>query len=221
MSEKIPKIFHQIWLNGEMPEEYKKLTKILLSLHPDWEYKLWNSDNRPKLFNEDLYNQMKYWKFKADLIRYEILHQYGGVYLDVDFLFQKNMDCFLDMEFIIVNQKNYNRPPGLNNCIMGFPKNHYVIKYIIFKIQEFMSNFEEKSKKLGEHSALLRFIGPGILYSIYDIEPSFKPIDHNIFCPISSREINTVNINDYSNSYAIHLWNSVYGTDIARKINDT
>lgn len=219
MSEKIPKVFHQIWLNGTMPKEYQELTEILLSLHPGWEYKLWTSENRPKLFNEEIYKTMPFWKFKSDLIRYEVLLREGGVYLDTDFLFQKNMNSFLENEFIVINQKNFRSSPGLNNCLMGFPKDHHVIKYLVMKIPDFMSSsFDADKKSLGNHGALLKNIGPGILYHIKDIEPDFKPIHHQHFCPISSIEIKEANLKQYSNSYAIHLWNARWGTEIARKI---
>ena len=224
MSKKIPKIFHQIWLNGNMPKEYQELTEILLSLHPDWDYKLWTSKNRPRLFNEEIYKNIPFWKFKADLIRYEILLKEGGVYLDVDFLFQKNMDSFLQNEFIVINQKNFKAPPGLNNCLMGFPEEHPVIKYLVMKIPDLMTNsFNEDSKKMGVHGALLKNVGPGILYHIKDIEPNFRAIHHQHFCPISSIEIKEANLSDYAKSHAIHLWNARWGTEIIRKnkINDT
>lgn len=217
MSGKIPKIFHQIWLNGDMPKEYQELTEILLSLHPDWEYKLWTSENRPKLFNESVYKNMPFWKFKSDLIRYEVLLREGGVYLDVDFLFQRNMNAFLEKDFIVINQKNFKASPGLTNCLMGFPKEHYVIKYLVMKIPELMTNsFDNDSKRLGVHGALLKNVGPGILYNIKGIEPNFNPVSHQHFCPISSIEIKEANLSDYSSSYAIHLWNARWGTEIIR-----
>lgn len=214
----IPKVFHQIWLNGNMPKEYQELTELLLSLHPGWEYKLWTNQNKPKLFNEEIYNKMPFEKFKADLIRYEVLLQEGGVYLDVDFLFQRNMNIFLQNEFIVINQKNFRTPPGLANGLMGFPKGHHVIKYLVMKIPCLMQNsYNEDSKKLGIHGALLKNIGPGLLYNIKNIEPNFKPISHQYFCPISSIEIKEANLSKYSNAYAIHLWNSRWGTEIIRK----
>lgn len=218
MSEKIPRIFHQIWLNGDMPKEYQELTELLLSLHPGWEYKLWTSKNKPELFNEEIYKSMPFDKFKADLIRYEVLLNEGGVYLDVDFLFQRNMNSFLQNDFIVINQKNFKAPPGLANGLMGFPAKHFIMKYLVMKIPYLMeSQHKEDCKKLGVHGALLKNIGPGLLYSIKDIEPNFKPISHQHFCPISSIEIKEANLKDYPNAYAIHLWNSRWGTEIIRK----
>jgi hypothetical protein len=37
----VPKILHQTWKSREIPEKWKAAQQSCLSLHPDWEYKLW------------------------------------------------------------------------------------------------------------------------------------------------------------------------------------
>lgn len=84
---KIPKIIHQIWIGKKLPDEFKKFTESWKIYHPDWEYKLWTQDDIPKLNlrNRDFIEQSRNPGEISDLLRYEILYQYGGVYLDVDF----------------------------------------------------------------------------------------------------------------------------------------
>lgn len=91
---KIPKIIHQIWLGSEFPEQFKEFQETWLAHHPDWEYKLWTgADVATFPFkNKDLFDKAKNFGEKADIWRYEILEQFGGVYVDVDFECLKPLD---------------------------------------------------------------------------------------------------------------------------------
>lgn len=49
----------------------------------------WNDDNIKDILNkypkiEQMYNAEKEWCGKADLLRYIILFEYGGIYIDAD-----------------------------------------------------------------------------------------------------------------------------------------
>jgi len=84
---KIPKIIHQIWIGASVPEEFKRFQDSWQMHHPDWEYKLWTQHDISSLhlYNEDLVHQSRNPGEISDLMRYEILYRYGGVYLDFDF----------------------------------------------------------------------------------------------------------------------------------------
>ncbi len=91
---RIPKIIHQIWLGSEFPEQYKKYQESWRFYHPDWEYVLW-TDAEVESFsfkNKDLFNQATNYGEKSDIWRYEILEQFGGVYVDTDFECLKPLD---------------------------------------------------------------------------------------------------------------------------------
>jgi inositol phosphorylceramide mannosyltransferase catalytic subunit len=85
----IPKVFHQIWINPTqpaLPAEYCAYRDTWLEKHPDWEYRLWNLENldfEPRCAS--LLGQAQHFAQMADLLRMEIIHRYGGVYIDVDF----------------------------------------------------------------------------------------------------------------------------------------
>lgn len=44
----IPKIFHQIWLGGELPAQYTSLQMSWIELHPAWKFILWVNDKKNK-----------------------------------------------------------------------------------------------------------------------------------------------------------------------------
>ena len=116
--QKIPKKLHQIWLGSDLPKHYKPLIKKLRKLHPDWEYKLWTDDNIDfELINPDLFRRAKNMGQKSDILRYEILNKFGGVYLDLDHLAVKSFNSLIHLEsFAGVIYDSY---PQIANGVIG------------------------------------------------------------------------------------------------------
>lgn len=210
----IPKIFHQIWLNGEMPNPHKYLRDHMLELHPDWEYKLWTEENRPHLFNEEVYAFFERYMFKSDILRYEVLLKYGGVYVDTDYLFLKNIDCLLDREYVIIRDKTTNYEYPVNNCLMGFISNHYILEYVVKKIPDSIRDYEYYKNKENERRAGLHTVGPIFLNRcLKELDPYFHSFDRKYFCPFIPKEMEEFQFKDFPEAYAIHLWNSVCGSE--------
>jgi len=93
---KIPKIIHQICLNnnGEKPDKYKKFQKNWSKIHPEWEYRFWSEKeiNKLELENRKLYDETNNYSIKYDIAKYEILHRFGGLYIDPEFECLKKFD---------------------------------------------------------------------------------------------------------------------------------
>jgi mannosyltransferase OCH1-like enzyme len=98
---KIPKIIHQIWLGSDLPFNYRKLCRSWETHHPGWKYKLWTDADasKIKITRRDLYDQATNPGMKSDILRYEILRQYGGVYVDTDFVCIKPLDDLTFLDF--------------------------------------------------------------------------------------------------------------------------
>ena len=84
---RIPKIIHQIWIGDCVPEKFKGFQETWKKFHPDWEYRLWTQNDilELNLRNIDLIRQSRNPGEVADMLRLEILHRFGGVYVDMDF----------------------------------------------------------------------------------------------------------------------------------------
>lgn len=94
----IPKIFHQVWLgNDAIPENYKSFTNKWLELNPWWSYRKWDSINIINLqfFSKEDYCLLKNYAEKTDYLRFCILLEYGGVYMDMDFEPLKSIDALI------------------------------------------------------------------------------------------------------------------------------
>ena len=92
----IPKIIHQIWIGGPVPQAFKQYMHTWTQNHcgPDWEYKLWTDENVKilTLYNRALYEKTDNPGVKSDILKWELIYQFGGVYIDVDFECLKPLD---------------------------------------------------------------------------------------------------------------------------------
>ncbi|MFY9825023.1 MAG: glycosyltransferase [Thermoanaerobaculia bacterium] len=114
---KIPRIVHQIWIQGEgaMPRRYRRWAESWRALHPDWEYVLWDDAALRRLLGEHLpellalYERHQDFAERSDLGRYAVLHVHGGLYVDVDTRCVRPLDPLLqagDARFLVALYKN-------------------------------------------------------------------------------------------------------------------
>lgn len=91
---RIPKIIHQIWIGPSVPEELRAFAQTWQEQHPDWEYRLWTQHDVAEfgMTNKKFFDESRNPGEKSDLMRYEILHRYGGVYVDMDFECLQSLD---------------------------------------------------------------------------------------------------------------------------------
>ncbi len=85
---RIPLKIHQIWIGPKpLPAKFKWLMETWQKFHPDWEYKLWTNEDLKDFpfINRAAFDGATNWGMKADILRYEILYYYGGLYVDLDF----------------------------------------------------------------------------------------------------------------------------------------
>jgi hypothetical protein len=90
LQKRIPAYIHQIWIGTKpIPEQYKKWQKSWQEKHPRWQYKLWTNIDvaqytwSSRLLKLAYHNAVNY-AAQADILRFDILYQYGGVYIDID-----------------------------------------------------------------------------------------------------------------------------------------
>lgn len=81
----IPRFLHQIWI-GNLPPPVA-LLHTWRDMHPDWIYRLWTDEKRcdgKPWKNQKQIDASPSWQGKCDIMRYEVLERWGGVYLDAD-----------------------------------------------------------------------------------------------------------------------------------------
>jgi mannosyltransferase OCH1-like enzyme len=101
--DKIPKKIHQIWFGEPMSKEYRAYAETWKRFNPDWEYKLWTEKdvNDVDIPRRDLFNSIEHLGQKSDFLRYHILNQFGGLYVDMDFECIKSFNPLSYLDFYI------------------------------------------------------------------------------------------------------------------------
>lgn len=83
----IPRIIHYCWFgNKKKPHLIRKCINSWKQIHPDWVVIEWNESNYDvnKIpYIKEAYEKKK-WAFVVDYARFDILNEYGGIFLDTD-----------------------------------------------------------------------------------------------------------------------------------------
>jgi mannosyltransferase OCH1-like enzyme len=137
------KIFHFIWLgNNKLPEKYTYYVESWIKNHKDSIFCFWNDENIPNLINQKFFDKTDVYAMKADILRYELLYIFGGVYVDYDFLSIRNIDLLI---------KDYQGFSGYESDeyiaigLMGFKPSDIILSNIIKKLGENISSNKDRS----------------------------------------------------------------------------
>ena len=122
----IPRILHRIWVGPEeMPADFAAFGERWASLHPEWEHRLWTDENLPAdVQRPEVLDQNRIPAERADVLRYELLWRYGGVYVDADMEPLKPLDDLMGGEFFIGDLK----PGRINNAVIGSAPGHPIME---------------------------------------------------------------------------------------------
>jgi len=122
----IPKIIHQLWIGPKPPPSNHMDT--WKQMNPDFEYIRWDErliQSKITLECKHRIAEMKEINGQADIIRWEILYEYGGVFLDADSICVDKIDdvlmnckCFAGWEHETL------RKGLIATGTMGFPPKH-------------------------------------------------------------------------------------------------
>lgn len=121
----IPRIIHYCWFgNGEKGELHRKCIQSWKDKCPDYTIIEWNEDNyniHQSRYMEEAYAS-KMWAYVSDYARLDILHRYGGIYLDTDVELLDSLDVLLSEKGFIA----YGQWPAVNSgagmgCVKGLP----------------------------------------------------------------------------------------------------
>jgi mannosyltransferase OCH1-like enzyme len=89
----IPRIVHQIWRDGDIPRRWRAPVASVKLYHPGWRYELWTDDRAARHIAEahpllyPVYTGLSRDIMRADVLRYVLMHDFGGMYCDLDFEF--------------------------------------------------------------------------------------------------------------------------------------
>ena len=175
----IPKIMHQIWIGPRpMPSKFMDTWK---DKHPDYEYIRWTEEelSRRRINFECLtpIQRMSEINGKADIIRWELLYQFGGIFIDADSICIEPFDeSFLTKPAFAGFENETARNGLVATGTMGFPPRHPLCRAAI----DFILN-NDTCPETTNHKAWFT-VGPALLtrlletgkYSDFAVYPSYS-----------------------------------------------
>jgi len=206
---KIPKIIHQLWI-GTKPAPTKFMnTWKEKHVGLGFEYIFWNEEELKKrgmtLTLKDKIDSMEEINGKADIIRWEILEKYGGVFVDADSICIEPVDdtllkckagCFAGYE------QEQIRKGLIATGTMGFPPHHLIVQRCIKWIRE-----NPVSQSLTQQRAWYN-VGPGLITRIvndYSMHNQIKIFPSYYFLP---RHYSGIEYKGHEKVYAYQEWGS-------------
>ena len=152
----LPHLLHFIWTGSKLPSKYMKNLDTFANQLPNFEIWLW-VDVQPLCKHSNVvYKQLGMLKFatrdllfgisspveRGDVMLYEIVYQFGGIYVDIDMTCQKPFDELLDLSFVSHTFGVYN---NIQNAMSSFPPRSHFLHYVISCVVENYHNFNAKS----------------------------------------------------------------------------
>lgn len=201
----IPKIIHQVWLNDEqaVPLKYVSHITSVVSSNPHWKHILWDL-NKIKAFKfrtPKRFEELNTWAHKADILRYELVHRFGGVYIDCDFEIHKPLDAIIELEEVVAkgafvcNEDQYYMD-YMSNGLFGAVPGHPAIGGAVSRALTI--NFVDSAKRYGNPT------GPKFFRKSFDIDT---------VCVLPSRTFYPIGYTEHSQGqiFGIHRWANSWG----------
>lgn len=203
----IPKIIHQIWLGNEKPPY--RLMETWEAMHPDWEYKLWTDENIKDVIELlPQYHEIEEYCGKADILRYQILHKFGGVFIDADSQCLRRLDdFFLENNSFAAFENEEVRKGLIANGYLGATKDNELMKILIDKISKIKNINAQPPWKITGPRLLTKTV-VSLTYDGLAIYPS------HFFMPVHYTGLK------YKGDglvYANQFWGSTFGYETIRK----
>lgn len=132
--QKIPNKLHMIWIGEkQVPDDVSNYLIAWKNLMPEWTVMLWTNEylNENYFSKEvlDKVNQAEKAAQKADILRYFIIKQYGGFYVDTDVVPHRSLECLRDLGHdLILYHDNDLTWEYIINCFFGAIPNHPVLQ---------------------------------------------------------------------------------------------
>ena len=215
------KIIHQVWF-GVIPNR-KKARKDFKSLkryrnswiikNPNWTYICWGLERCRDLISQyysqhiEMYDSYPYHIQRCDVIRYFILHRYGGLYADMDYFCNKSWDFTIqhyphDLYLVETPNKFYNDIHVSNSLMYSHSGN-------VFWKKLFIELEVSKSAPIyySRHMTIMFTTGPGILnrvFNKYRIKYKLNHYPFKLFHPYGLTT-DIITLRNNSDIYALHL----------------
>lgn len=214
----IPRILHQIWLGPARPP--LATMESCRQMNPGWMHVLWTERNLPPMRNRRLFDAFgSTYIGKADVLRYEVLFRFGGVYVDADQLCLRSFDdLLLTSDAFFAGYQQLSNPSLdesartdrlVANAIIGAAPGHPILERVIDTIA---------GAPIVGHDSVWRVVGPAALTHALEecgmpavVYPFHQFYPYHFTEPIPERPERMLKAIHYR-SHSVSLWGSTLGS---------
>jgi len=131
----IPKIIHFMWIGSDLPKIYDGNIKDWKNKNPNFEVVVWDDKAVNEFLQgrklEQIFHSSNNMGIKSDVARYEILKQYGGLYLDTDFICLSSEFEFIHDNLSFYSCCSFEKKLNIFNGMLAAEPNHPIINLCI------------------------------------------------------------------------------------------
>lgn len=195
----IPRVIHRIWLGSEdMPGAYQEFGETWTRHHPAWELWLWTDENLPEFSYPEAFERGRNPAERSDVLRYEVLSRFGGLYVDTD------VECKRPLDPLIAGVTAFaawERPDlVVGTGMVGATAGHPAMKRMVDEIRHTVGTGRQD-----------KATGPGLLTRVLVDFPEVTIFPAELFHPYHVTELYRRD-EDFSEAYAIHHWSGSWKT---------
>jgi len=143
MNFEIPRLVHVIWIGPKVPGAVTELVERCAELNPDFEVRLWRDHDLQQLQNQYWFDMESKMSGKADIARYEVLRNLGGIYIDADFAVFRSLNPIIELGkqtgFVTCRESR----AAFNNAFLAVSANHPLISILVEGVQRSMIDFRD------------------------------------------------------------------------------
>lgn len=210
----IPKIIHYCWFGGkELPESAKKCIESWKKYCPDYEIKRWDESNidiHENRFISQAYQAKKY-AFVSDYVRFKVLIEEGGIYLDTDVQLMKSLNDLLDKHAFMGFEKIGNTVSGVAPGLIIGSEPHASFLYDMVNLYNQLAYFDEQSNPIAK--TVVKYLTDYLVEKGCIVEDRLQIVDDIVlypseyFCP---KDYESGEIHLTENTYSIHHYDSTW-----------
>lgn len=193
----IPQTFHQVWLGDKpFPAQAQAFQDGWRARHPDWQWRVWTDADLPALESQWALTHAAHLSQKSDIIRYEVLKRFGGVYLDTD------VECVQSIDPLLHGVEAF----------AGREDGHYLCGAIIGGVAGhplFTALTDGLPHSMEFHARCVDQAGPGFLTRIAMQTPNVTLFPPSVFYPYHWRETHR-RLESFPQAYAVHHWQGTW-----------
>lgn len=210
----IPKIIHYCWFGGkELPESAKKCIESWKKYCPDYEIKRWDESNidiHENRFISQAYQAKKY-AFVSDYVRFKVLIEEGGIYLDTDVQLMKSLNDLLDKHAFMGFEKIGNTVSGVAPGLIIGSEPHASFLYDMVNLYNQLAYCDEQSNPIAK--TVVKYLTDYLVEKGCIVEDRLQIVDDIVlypseyFCP---KDYESGEIHLTENTYSIHHYDSTW-----------